>query len=188
MFNLSVDFVRFLLVFYIVFLFIQNVKQVGKKHDKNWKQALLSHTFSGKGLLDLLVIFLFILQFVLFYLNIDEHTDELYAKETFYDFSIKGTLYMQAIITNAFFFLFTFIRLFEILALNTRVMLLKRTLGAVSKKIIAYMVILIPVFVGWTLIAMGIYGPYYSTFKDFRSALIAILMLIVGFGDIMTML
>ena len=177
MFNLSVDFVRFLLVFYIVFLFIQNVKQVGKKHDKNWKQALLSHTFSGKGLLDLLVIFLFILQFVL-----------LYAKETFYDFNIKGTLYMQAIITNAFFFLFTFIRLFEILALNTRVMLLKRTLGAVSKKIIAYMVILIPVFVGWTLIAMGIYGPYYSTFKDFRSALIAILMLIVGFGDIMTML
>jgi hypothetical protein len=58
------------------------------------------------------------------------------------------------------------------------------TIEVAAKNIFSYMILLLPIFIGFCLVSMNILGPYYLYYRNFEISLISNLLFTIGEGDI----
>lgn len=175
------DIIRLLLSFYIVYEFVMTVKEM-RKGKRNWMHALTT-----LGLMDCATFVLVLASFGMSY-NLSEDDEALYNDNEFFDAEYFSYNFKICMILNATVILLIMLRLVFCFRLSRSVHIHLYTIETASKNVLAFLLILLPIIVGFVILMMNIYGTTIKTFRNFEQALLRILLLISGYGDILTML
>lgn len=116
-----------------------------------------------------------------------EDPEELYNDGVFFDYFALADITALSVTMNSIAIFFILIRVTWILRINKRANNLMLTIEMASKNVISYMILLIPIFIGFTLVSMNILGPYYMPYRNIFISLMSNLMFTVGSGDIVAM-
>jgi hypothetical protein len=67
---------------------------------------------------------------------------------------------------------------------NRNINIILKTIEMTSKNVVIYIVMLIPMFIAFTLVSMFLWGPEHKDFSTFARALLSNLFLAIGYGDL----
>mmetsp|Transcript_33977 Transcript_33977/g.59200 ORF Transcript_33977/g.59200 Transcript_33977/m.59200 type:complete len:803 (+) Transcript_33977:3150-5558(+) len=175
------DILRFVMSFYIIYEIVMTVKDT-KKGGRNWK-----HLISTLGLIDIATWILILASFSMSY-ELSEDDEALFNDNEFFDAEFYSYNYKICMIINAAVILLIMLRLVFCFRLSRSVHIHLYTIEKASKNVLSFLLILLPIIIGFVILMMNIYGTTIRTFRNFEQTLLRILLLISGYGDILVML
>ena len=79
-------------------------------------------------------------------------------------------------------------KILHVLTIVKTVRIIVKTINLAIKQVMLYAFIIFPMIIAYSLIGMGVYGPYIKDFSSFGGSLLAVLGFIVGQCDLNTMM
>lgn len=113
--------------------------------------------------------------------NVDEAS--VIEKNEFYDFSLVALAYRNSGIINAWSLLFVIIRLLRSFSVNRRIFLLAEIIGIAAKDLVAYILLLMPLLVGFVFLTLSIWGNYFIYYRSFGYACLYNILFSIGVGN-----
>lgn len=149
---------------------------------RNWQ-----HAYSIMGLMDCMIFVLILASFGMSY-EIDANDEALYNDNKFFDVEFYSYNYKICMILNAAVILLVMMRLIVCFRLSRSVHIHLFTIELASKNVMAFMLIFLPIIIGFVILCLNIYGTTLENFRNFEQALLYLVLLTSGYGDILTML
>ena len=142
--------------------------------------------YSFQGFCDLGIVSFTTVGFAMSYF-VREDSETLFNDGEFYDYMSLAEYQYLSVTMNSIAVFFVLIRITWILRINKRANNLMLTIEIAAKNIFSYMILLLPIFIGFCLVSMNILGPYYLYYRNFEISLISNLLFTIGEGDIVAM-
>ena len=166
---------RLLTIFYIAFF------QIGVKIYRlsSWKLVFLFKNFL-KLIIDSLIIITILTNFVLIHLASDETPDEILNSSKYIDMVYKGVLYDQIFILESIILFLLVLKILHVMTIVKSVRIISKSISYAFKQVLTYMLIILPLVIAFTLIGMGIYGPFLNEYSTFANSFVSVLFFSVG--------
>lgn len=171
----TADIFRLMFSVWILYLYIKNIISTvnGKKN--------IAYAYSFLGVIDLLLVAIIIFTFALtFSLNEDE--ESIYKDQKYFDMTHLTKIYRNYHVFNVMVLILVIIRIVMFGTINKRIYILLKTIEYAAKNMISFMIILITILSGFSIISMTIWGIHDFMFSKFSYALLSILLLNLGQG------
>ena len=171
----TADIFRLMFSMWILYLYIKNIVSTvdGKKN--------IAYAYSFLGIIDILLIAIIIFTFAqTFSMNEDE--ESIYKDQKYKDMTQLVANYRNYHIFNVMVVILIIIRIVIFAAINKRIYILLKTFEYAAKNMISFIIILITILSGFSIISMNIWGMYHFMFSKFEYALLSLLMLNIGQG------
>jgi hypothetical protein len=175
------DIIRLVVSLCLVWEYVMTIKEM-RKGKRNW-----SHAYSTLGLMDCLTFILILASFSMSY-ELSEDDEALYNNDEFFDAEFYSYNFKICMILNAAVILLLMLRLVFCFRLSRSVHIHLYTIEKASKNVLAFLLILLPIIIGFVILMMNIYGTSIKNFRNFEQTLLRILLLISGYGEVLTML
>lgn len=171
------DICRLLFVLYFLYVYIMTVLEVKSDGRRNF-----GHIISFIGMIDLLMIFSVITAFG-YSRSVNADSEEIYNSDDFTDMLNLSSNYSASFLWNALAFFFTCLRTLLLLRLNSRIHMIVNTIEMAAASMISYMIIFIPLLIGFCVVAMQTWGSSTFYYYQLDVALTSILVLTIGHVD-----
>lgn len=176
-FYLALFFIRALIVLYFIFYYFYYAFRKNKYGKRN-----LSYLISYRGIQDLFMSMLFIVSLgYAFSVKCDEN--KILNGKDFYDFTDISENFESALILNAWSSIFVALRVINSLSINRRIYILKMNIEIACKGIAFYMLMTLPLMIGFVFVAWTVWGPYYIQFRRFGLTLFNNILFSIGIGN-----
>ena len=171
----AVGFLRFFLSLYIVvFLIGYKIYKI-----RNWR-LLISFKYFEKFLVDTLIILMIFVNLILENANFSESTESLVTSTSFVDLMNKASIFNNVMILDTLLLFMLTVKIISVFTILKSVRMIMKALAISLKQVISYILVLMPLIVSFTIIGIGIYGPYSDYYRTFEEAYISVLFLFVG--------
>lgn len=105
---------------------------------------------------------------------------DILDSEDFIELTSKANMYNSIFICEAFIILLSLLKLISVFGNNSSFKIIIKSMSQSVKGIIAYMLVIIPLFCGFAIIGMGVWGANLKEFHTFGNAFISVLFLTMG--------
>ena len=187
----TAEFFRLFCIFYIgyflVFLKFYKIYRCYKTkstYKNSGKTNILSMIFDFKLVLELVIdisiMCLVFITFVMVHVASDKTSDEIINSNEYVDLVYKGELYDNVYILEGITQFLLVLKVLHVLTLIKLIRIIHKTTTLAFKQILTYMVIILPLVIAFTLIGMGIYGPFLNEYSTFGNSFVSVLFFSVG--------
>lgn len=177
-FYFFLELVRFLFLLY-VFVALIVFKIIGKK---GINRACRSQTFVTL-LGDFMIIGLCIYNFVLLLMISTKKKSTILKSDTFSNMVTKADRYNNLAIVEAIIISILLRKIIGVFQINNTNRIITKSISSALLQIIAYMLVILPLFIGFAVIGMGIWGSDLPAYRDFNSAFLSVLFMTMGQTD-----
>lgn len=171
----TADIFRLMFSIWVLYLYIKNILSTvdGKKN--------IAYAYSFLGVIDLLLVAMIIFTFAITY-SMNEDEESIYKDQKYKDMTNLVTNYRNYHVFNVLVLVLVIIRIVMFGTINKRIYILLKTVEYAAKNMLSFMIILITILSGFSIISMNIWGFYYLMFSKFEYALLSLLLLNIGQG------
>eukprot|EP00916_Digyalum_oweni_P011236 GHVL01018745.1.p1 GENE.GHVL01018745.1~~GHVL01018745.1.p1 ORF type:complete len:724 (+),score=62.41 GHVL01018745.1:41-2212(+) len=178
--NMILEALRFLCIIYISVV-ITRTSMIKYREDG---RAGWYHFISMEGICDILLTTVYLTNFIIrmaFFVTKSSTTAAEESIKQFISWNLTSFLYELIQVFETLLLLLITIRIWTFFRINRRIYVLWRAIGAAVIKFCLYMVIFLPVFFGFAVMAHVIWGPYLETFETLGLAILSLIMFLYGF-------
>jgi hypothetical protein len=171
----TADIFRLMFSIWILYLYIKNIVSTvdGKKN--------IAYAYSFLGIIDILLVAIIIFTFALTF-SMNEDEESIYKDQKYKDMTQLVINYRNYHIFNVMVLILVIIRIVMFGTINKRIYILLKTVEYAAKNMLSFMIILIFILSGFSIISMNIWGMYHFMFSKFEYALLSLLLLNIGQG------
>ena len=173
----GLELARFLLVFYLLFVFFK----AGFTRNAEGIRGI-SGWFSVKNLGNL-VIFAVVTTAFAYSFKVQGSTSRMLDND-YYDLGSLYYYYTTGILLNAWILLIVFFRLILTLSFSNKLSVYLYTLDLAVKNIVYYICILLPILVSMSVLSEHIYGPYMTYYRNLQLVAVSNVLFTIGYGDV----
>ena len=174
----AAEFFRFFCIFYISYflIFLKHYKM------KNWRK-IIQYKYLEKLVVDILIVCFVFINFILIHVASDKTTDEILNSSEYIDLVHKGVLYDNIFILESILLFLLVLKILNVLTIIKSVRIIVKSISFAFKQVMTYMLIIMPLFIAFTIIGMGIYGAAIDEYSTFTKSFVSVLFFTVGQTD-----
>ena len=141
---------------------------------------LISFKYFEKLFIDTLILLTIFVNLILENNTFDISTESYVNSAKFKDIMEMGVIFNNVMILDSIILLMLTVKIISIFTILKSVRIIMKVIAISFKQIVAYILVLMPLIISFSIIGVGIYGPYSDYYRTFEESYISVLFLFIG--------